>query len=149
MNPYPIVDRAESARGAVSTRADSPMARVRDLHLRDHRRTVAIVAPALRSTLAWAVHRSDHDRVGLRGVFPGVRAVADSTRHRRKSRARAGAGMAVARFVVAGARTRALTGGGPQVRRVSAASPARRYFANRTDGLRPPPDSEKPLVAAS
>jgi methyltransferase (TIGR00027 family) len=34
-----------------------------------------------------------------------------------------------------------------QARHVSAASLAERYFANRTDGLRPPPNSEELLVA--
>jgi len=36
-----------------------------------------------------------------------------------------------------------------QARHVSAASLAERYFANRADGLRPPPDSEELLVATT
>jgi hypothetical protein len=34
-----------------------------------------------------------------------------------------------------------------RTRRVSTASLAKRHFANRSDGLRPPDDSEEPLVA--
>jgi hypothetical protein len=36
-----------------------------------------------------------------------------------------------------------------EVRHVSAATLARRYFAGRTDGLRPPDNSEELLVANS
>ena len=36
-----------------------------------------------------------------------------------------------------------------EVRHVSAATLARRYFANRTDGLRPPNNSEELLVATT
>jgi hypothetical protein len=43
----------------------------------------------------------------------------------------------------------ALEAGFAEVRHVSAAALARRYFAGRTDGLRPPPNSEELLIAST
>ncbi|HJR14003.1 MAG TPA: hypothetical protein VJ833_08925 [Rhodanobacteraceae bacterium] len=57
-----------------------PMGGVRHVPVRDHRRVAPIAAPALRSMLARGVHRSHHDRVGVRGLFLNLCAVADSAR---------------------------------------------------------------------
>src|SRR5690348_14160738 len=51
-----ILHRRRHALARHRARQDSSMGRVRHLHLRDHRRAAAIVAPALRSRLARAIH---------------------------------------------------------------------------------------------
>ena len=98
-----IVHRRRDTLAGHAARQDPSMGGVRHIPVHHRGRAAAIAALSLRRPLTRAIHRSHHDRIGVRGLFLDLCAVADSARPWRKSRDCSGAGVAVAGGMVVAA----------------------------------------------